>query len=126
MQICYISRKLTEDDGCIWFLETSKVPKIGGLTKLVAVRHSTELKEASQSQPTICLEKILQVNRDDMECYALPLMYLTGAATETTTESFGRFSINCLRRHSYSSAGIPGVSSCGLTGDVVGSARCDA
>lgn len=48
--------------------------------------------------------------------HVLSLMYLMGAATDTTTESLGRPSMSRLRRCSYSSVGIPGVSSCGLTG----------
>lgn len=52
---------------------------------------------------------------------SLLLMYFTGAATDTTMLLSGRLSIRALRRRSYSSEGIPGVSSFGRTiiGDIL-------
>jgi hypothetical protein len=52
----------------------------------------------------------------DDNCWpGLLLMYFIGAATDTTMLSPGKVSIRAARRLSYSSAGIPGVSSFGFT-----------
>jgi hypothetical protein len=52
----------------------------------------------------------------DEHAHVRPLIYFTGAATDTTMLLSGRPSINAFLRSSYSSKGIPGVSSPALTG----------
>jgi len=74
------------------------------------------LKRRENDSQNICITNMSQHEiTEDHKLAELLLMYFIGAATETTILSSGKLSIKALRRLSYSSDGIPAVSSLDLT-----------
>jgi hypothetical protein len=114
-----IQRTLAKDNSRVRFFKPRQIPEVGCLTILVtySAQISRHYSRHMAQVPTIYLGDDYTSEVGDMP-YALDsllLIYFMGAATDTTMLSVGKESMRAFRRRSYSSEGIPGVSSFGLT-----------
>lgn len=111
------ARCFPEDNGGVGLLESSEVPEVGVLAVVVTTDSLAILKRHIPSRAHNISAKTISLTIAECHepAHVRPLIYFICAATKTTMLFSGSVSIRAFLRPSYSSVGMPGVSSPALT-----------